>query len=286
MESVSELMEACEALARGAGATLRERWSKPRTVEHKGLIDLVTDADKASEEYLVTQVRQRFPAHSILAEESGAHEQQGASVVWVMDPLDGTTNYAHGFPHFNVSVAACTAARGPALAGCVMDPLRNEAFVVGKGLGAWLVTTQPNGQTTRTRLQVTPCDDLGKSLLATGFPYDRHRHADNNHPEHDALSLRSQGVRRPGAAALDLAYVAAGRLDGYWEAHLSPWDVAAGALLVLEAGGVVTGYDGVPFDGSQSAIISAGPRLHAALREAVLNTRRQRGFPDVPVARK
>jgi myo-inositol-1(or 4)-monophosphatase len=278
MTTTPDLVQACEALARGAGRILKEAFSRPRSVERKtGHNDMVTDADKASEAYLIAEVRRRFPGHAILAEESGSVDGHGGDVVWVMDPLDGTTNYAHGFPHFNVSVAAVPAGGGAALAGCVYDPLRDEAFLAGRGMGAWVTSGAVS-----TTLRVSRCPALQDALLATGFPYDKARHDDNNHAEHRAINVQVHGVRRAGAAALDLAYVAAGRLDGYWEAHLQPWDLAAGALLVLEAGGVVTGYQGQPFDGSQSAVVTAGPGLHAALLSAVNQARVLAGFPVEP----
>jgi myo-inositol-1(or 4)-monophosphatase len=272
-----DLMDACRELAQHAGLILSQRFTRPRTVEHKGTNDLVTDADRASEEWLIAEVARRFPGHAVLAEESGAHAGlDGASLIWVMDPLDGTTNYAHAFPHFCVSVAVCEPSMRP-LAGCVHDPMRQESFAGARGLGAWLHTSEGT-----RRMAVTGTQRIEDSLLATGFPYDRAEHADNNHAEHDAMSMVSHGVRRPGAAALDLAYVAAGRLDAYWEAHLKPWDVAAGALLVEEAGGVVTGYDGVPFDGRQSAVVSGGPLLQPRLRQALQVVREGQGFPTSP----
>ncbi|MBI5495948.1 MAG: inositol monophosphatase [Deltaproteobacteria bacterium] len=272
----ADLMETCAELAAGAGRILAELFMQPRTVHEKAHNDLVTDADRASESWLLAQVRRRHPDHAQLVEESGAFDLAGAPYTWVMDPLDGTTNYAHGFPHFNVSVAVCTPDALP-VAGAVADPMRDELFVAARGAGAWLRT--PGGA---RRLSVTSCAAVSTALLATGFPYDRAREPDNNHAEHDAMSCASHGVRRAGAAALDLAYVAAGRLDGYWEAHLKRWDLAAGALLVLEAGGVVTGYDGRPFDGKMSAVVTAGPRVHADLLAGIADVRRARGLPAAP----
>jgi len=277
MEDVQLLMEASVRFAEGAGAILQRKWTEPRTVEHKGVADLVTDADKASEKFLITEVQRAFPHHAILAEESGARGSTTAAITWVMDPLDGTTNYAHGFPHFNVSVAAC-GPDGRALAGCVFDPVRRETFAASVGQGAWLRTPSDAPQ----KLRVTRCARLEDALLITGFPYDRARHADNNHPEHDAFSLACHGVRRTGAAALDLAWVAAGRADGYWEAHLAPWDLAAGVLLVAEAGGTVSLYGGEPFTGRQSAVVTAGPALHPLMVERLAQVRTERGFPPAP----
>ncbi len=271
-------------LAVGAGAILRARFKQQRSIAHKEMAnDLVTDADRASEAWLVHEVEKAFPSHAILAEEGGAQGvPAGAPVVWIMDPLDGTTNYAHGFPHFCVSVAACTPAGLP-LAGAVMDPMRGELFHAARGRGAFLDEV-PSGRTA-LRLAVSGCPSLDVSLLATGFPYDRAHAQDNNHAEHDVLSLQTHGVRRPGAAALDLAYVACGRLDGYWEAQLKPWDLAAGALLVEEAGGVCTGYAGEAFDGSQSAVVTAGPLLHPPLLDALRTTRARLGYPATPPRR-
>lgn len=242
------------ALARGAGDILRGFFAGPLAVEHKGAVDLVTEADRAAEAYLLGEIRGRWPQQAILAEESGAHSGQGA-VQWYVDPLDGTTNFAHGLPHFSISLAFAEA--GEVRLGVVYDPLREEAFWAERGQGAWL-----GGQ----RLRVGEAAQLLDSLLVTGFPYDQATNPDNNLDYFTHLVVRSRGIRRLGSAALDLAYVAAGRMDGYWEIRLQPWDVAAGMLLVTEAGGVVTRLHGGPgVLEPPCSVLAANVGLHAML---------------------
>jgi myo-inositol-1(or 4)-monophosphatase len=234
MAGVEELSEACVEAVRRGGAVLAERFSRPRTIERKGSIDLVTDADRASEEAVVGFLRERFPAAGILAEESGEHAGAPRSELrFYVDPLDGTTNYAHGVPHFAVTVGV---ADGAGLAaGAVLDPVRGELFTVARGAGAFL------GE---HRLAVSACARLRDALLATGFAYDSHLDATYAMRVFGELTSRAQSIRRLGSAAIDLAYVAAGRFDAFWEERLHPWDVAAGILMVREAGGVVTDLDG------------------------------------------
>lgn len=193
-------------------------------------MDLVTQADRNSEKLIVASLREAFPDHSIVAEEGGG-VQQGDRFTWFVDPLDGTTNFAHGFPVFAVSMALQDS-QGLAV-GVVYDPLRDECFTAARGGGAAL-----NG----APIHVSDCPDLDHALLATGFPYDRRTVEDNNVTAFGTFLRRCQGVRRAGAAALDTAYVACGRLDGFWEMRLHAWDVAAGILILLEAGGNATGY--------------------------------------------
>lgn len=240
-------------LARRAGGLLREGYRRPKQIKHKGAIDLVTQTDLDSEQLLVEGVRAAFPQDSILAEEGGSSSPEGVRpdatartseqpegglvqddvFHWLIDPLDGTTNFAHALPFFSISVAVM---RGSQLEfGVVYDPLRDELFQASRGQGATL-NDQP--------LQVSAAQELSESLLVTGFPYDVRTNPDNNLDHYARLALRSRGVRRLGSAALDLAYVAAGRLDGYWELRLNPWDWAAGVLLVREAGGTVTTFAG------------------------------------------
>ncbi|HEV2527469.1 MAG TPA: inositol monophosphatase family protein [Thermomicrobiales bacterium] len=239
-----------------AGAILRGRLNEDRQVAYKGVIDLVTDADRASEELISGRIRTAFPDHGFLGEE-GTRGAEGADYSWVVDPLDGTTNYAHAYPHFAVSIALEHA--GQAVLGVVYDPMRDELFVAERGRGA-----EMNG----APIQVTTGDELLRSLLATGFPYDPSS-------RHEALAIWNrlmdacQGVRRDGAAALNLCWTAAGRLDGFYERHLKPWDMAAGGLIVAEAGGVVTNYAGDPFDLYGIEVIAAGPALHVSLRQAI-----------------
>lgn len=226
------ILKQVQTIAREAGAILREAYDKPGHIDYKGKVNLVTRADLASEEYIVNALRTAFPGYAQLAEESG--ETQGNNeYTWYIDPLDGTTNFAHGYPVFCVSVALSD--KQAPLLGVVYDPLRDECFSAVRDHGADL-----NG----SPLRVSAIPELSRALLATGFPYDRHDASDNNSVAHATFLRLAQGVRRGGSAALDLSYVACGRLDGYWEMRLNPWDVSVGLLLVREAGGRVTDYCG------------------------------------------
>jgi len=256
-------------LARDAGAELRLRFGRQVMVTLKSELDPVTDADQAVETLIRQGIQARFPTHAIQGEEQGEtgavepHVRARAGVRWIIDPLDGTVNFAHSFPHFAVSIGVADAQA--VQVGVVYDPMRDELFTARRGHAAWL-----NG----VRLAVSGTTALQRALLATGFPYDRRHNADNNHREFVALNLASQGVRRAGSAALDLAYVASGRLDGYWEQRLGPWDVAAGSLLVECAGGTLSTYDGTPFDGFGHQIVTSNGHLHAAILAELASVRR------------
>jgi myo-inositol-1(or 4)-monophosphatase len=219
--------------ARAAGAILREGYGQQHQISRKGRIDLVTAYDHRSEAYLLERIRASFPGDSIHAEESGLFE--GGDARWFIDPLDGTTNYAHGIPAFSVSLAY--AVRGSVLLGVVYDPMRDECFTAGRGHGAWLGSR---------RLRVSGASEFPHSLLVTGFPYEVGPDGRDNLRHFAHFTRLTQGVRRMGSAALDLCYVAAGRFDGYWELTLKPWDMAAGGLLVEEAGGRISRIDGSP----------------------------------------
>ena len=219
------------ALCREAGRIGLERWGKPLQITRKGEVDLVTDVDLELQEVIRGGIARRFPEHIVLSEEG--EQQQGAQeaeYLWLVDPLDGTTNYVHGHPCFCVSVAL--AHRGEVVLGCVYDPLRNELFYAAKGERATL-----NG----AQITVSRTGNLISALLSTGFPYQRATLSDSNVTYLGKLINKIQGVRRSGSLALDLAYVAAGRLDGHWEFHVKPWDTAAGGLIVQEAGGRISG---------------------------------------------
>lgn len=246
------LLEAAVQAARLAGDVLSEKFGGKRTIEQKGLIDLVTDADKAAEEAALGHIRRTFPDHAILAEEEGA---SGSSTTrWIVDPLDGTTNYAHGIPHFAVSVAC--EIDGRIQVAAILDPMREELFTASRGGGAFL-----NGE----RIRVTDEHRLDHAVLATGFPYwVQERPAEVLALFGDFLA-RARGIRRFGAAALDLAWVAAGRYDGFFELKLKPWDVAAGMLLVEEAGGNVSDFQGAPVDFANGDILAGNPALHRAM---------------------
>ncbi|NJL94359.1 MAG: inositol monophosphatase [Anaerolineae bacterium] len=231
---LQEILAKVEPMARQAGAILKEHFGKPEAHTKKGDVDLLSEADKASEAYLLAVLKEAFSAYAVIGEEgSDYHPGAGApDYYWYIDPLDGTTNFVHGLPHFSVSIALAGIDRRPVL-GVVYDPLRDECFTAYQGGGAFL-----NGQP----LRVSQAEKLVDSLVVTGFPYDRRTSPENNLKAFNAMLLRAQGVRRIGSAALDLAYVAAGRLDGYWEMKLHMWDCYAGIVLVQEAGGRVTDY--------------------------------------------
>lgn len=250
---LEELLFTAESGARRSGAVLAERFEQQRTVEFKGGIDLVTDADHASERELLGYLRSRHPSHSILSEEAGA--SSGDPIRWIVDPLDGTTNYSHRVAHFAVSVAV----EGPdgLLAGAVYDPLRDELFSAAKGHGAHL-----NGKP----IKASDVDSLEYALLCTGFPYDVREKPQAPVGLFTRFIMRAQGIRRFGSAALDLAYVAAGRFDGFFEFGLKAWDVAAGALLVSEAGGVITCIDGSPLNLQRGDLMASNRPIQPTLR--------------------
>jgi myo-inositol-1(or 4)-monophosphatase len=256
-DGAEELRAAAMELARAAGAILLEGYGRIHAPERKGRIDLVTDFDRRSEALLLGEIQRRFPGHSILAEESGVHDAAG-SVRWIVDPLDGTTNFAHNYPFFAVSIAAESA--GHLVAGAVFDPVRDELFSAALGRGAAL-----NGMS----LRVSAIEHIEDALLVTGFPYDVRERPEASLVPFRAFLTRAQGVRRDGSAALNLCYLAAGRFDGFWERDLSPWDMAAGVLIVREAGGRVTDFDLRAFDLSARRILATNGPLHEAMSEVL-----------------
>jgi myo-inositol-1(or 4)-monophosphatase len=246
--------------AREAGKILADKFGRALRVTNKGDIDLVTEADIAAERLIVERIRSHHPRHAILTEESGdvvSLGDAGSEYKWVIDPLDGTTNYAHGYPVFCVSVAL--EHEGRVVLGVVYDPTRDELFAAERGQGATL-----NGRS----LRVSETDELNGALLCTGFPYDVRDRGDFARHFRNFI-MRAQSVRRDGAAALDLAYVAAGRFDAFYEEGLRPWDVAAGVLLVEEAGGRVTHYDGSPFNIYTPPIAASNGLIHEAMLEVL-----------------
>jgi myo-inositol-1(or 4)-monophosphatase len=257
-ESPEVLRTAACAFAREAGAVLLEGHGRVHAPEKKGRIDLVTEYDRRSEAVLLGRIRERFPSHAIVAEESGAHAGAPGAVRWFCDPLDGTTNYAHNYPFFCVSIGV--EAGGEMVAAAVHDPVRDEMFSASRGGGATL-NERP--------IRVSGATALEDALLVTGFPYDVRESPERHLPLFREFLLRAQGVRRDGSAALNLAYLAMGRFDGMWEGNLSPWDVAAGSLLVREAGGSVTGYAGEPFRLDGRRLVAANPALLERLLEVV-----------------
>lgn len=247
---MSENGEFAISIARRAGLLLKDHFKEKHQVDYKGEIDLVTEADRMSEQLLMAEIRKRFPEHGILSEEAAAVETP-SRYRWVIDPLDGTTNYAHGFPLFCVSIAL--EKDGQIITGVIYNPISEELFVAGKGTGAFL-----NG----SRLSVSGTREIAGSLLATGFPYDIRRDPDNNINYFSEMALKAQAIRRAGSAALDLAYTAAGRFDGFWELKLHPWDTAAGWLLVSEAGGVVTDISGSGYRLDAPSILASNGQIH------------------------
>ena len=242
--------------ARDAGLVLAERFGRAALqISNKGDIDIVTESDLASERLIIEHIRSHYPRHAILSEEAGAstHDADEGEYKWIVDPLDGTTNYAHGYPCFCVSIALERA--GEVILGAVYDPMRDEMFAAERGQGATL-----NGR----RIRVSETDDLNRALLCTGFPYDV-RERDQFVRHFSNFIMHAQAVRRDGAAALDLAYVACGRFEGFWEEGLRPWDVAAGKLLVEEAGGRVTRNDGTPFDIYTPPVLASNGLVHAEM---------------------
>lgn len=229
-------MSAAWNAASAAGAHILEHWQKPKEIAYKGAIDLVTTVDRESERLIVDVLQRAFPDHSILAEEGTDRRQPSNPYLWLIDPLDGTTNFAHGYPQFCVSLALQY--KSEVILGLVYDPVHDECFRAIRGFGATL-NDQP--------IAISQSAELDKSLLATGFPYDHRDFADFYLGYFRAFMIRCQGIRRGGSAALDLCYLAAGRLDGFWELKLKPWDTAAGALIVTEAGGLLSDFSGNPF---------------------------------------
>ena len=245
-----------ERLAREAGAILRDGYNKDHTVQYKGVIDLVTETDHASEAFLLGEIKAKFPGGHILAEESGEIEGSNTDL-WYIDPLDGTVNYAHHIPIFCVSIGF--ASNGVLTLAAVYDPMRDEMFTAEKGKGAFL-----NGK----RIHVSDVTELQKSLLVTGFPYDTWNTELDNFKYFERLGKKTQGVRRLGSAALDACYVGAGRFDGFWEFKLKAWDVAAAGLIAAEAGATVTAIDGSPdFLAPPLTILATTPGIYEQLKE-------------------
>ncbi len=248
-------------ISREAGATLKDFFASGVETEYKGDVDLVTVADRTVEKLIRGRLGEAFPEHGIYGEE-GTRERLEGEYRWYVDPLDGTTNFAHGFPQFCVSMGLehrpkgiAPEADGALVGAVIFDPMRDELYTAERGGGAWL-----NGR----RIKVSSTPMLAESLVATGFP-SRKRHANPNVHFYHEFTLRSHGVRRAGSAALDLAYVAAGRMEAFWEFNLNPWDTAAGILLVTEAGGKVTGFTGEPYKLDSREILASNGLIHDEL---------------------
>ena len=249
-----EELNVAESGAREAGRVMMKALGRKHHIMKKGEIDLVTEADLEAEQVILEAVHRAYPSDNILSEERGK-DKQGSSRTWLVDPLDGTTNFAHGFPFFAASVAL--ELEGRVVLGVVHNPFLNETFTASEGQGAFLDGTPM--RTSRTA-------SLNESLLATGFPYDVHERHKEVLRLFEAMLVRAQGVRRPGAATLDLCYVASGRFDGFWEEGLKPWDTAAGAVIVQEAGGRVSRFSGKPYSPYESTILAANPAIYEDMR--------------------
>lgn len=241
--------------AREAGAILQDFARRGFQIENKGRINLVTEADIAAEKHIIDVIKSSYPTHRILAEESGAQALSDLAIdsdyCWVIDPLDGTTNFSHGLPVYAVSIGI--EYKGAMIAGAIYDPSIDEMYAAERGSGATL-----NGN----KIQVSDVDKLEKALLVTGFPYDIKERLDEYLPTLGKFLARAQGIRRLGAAAIDMCYVAAGRLDAFWEDGLNPWDSAAGWVIVEEAGGRITNLDGSPYDNYKGKLLCTNGKIH------------------------
>ena len=275
-----EWADRASEIALQAGARLREFYATGVATEYKGDVDLVTVADRTVEAFLHDALMRAFPSHGMYGEER-TRDRLDAEYRWYIDPLDGTTNFAHGFPHFAVSMGLehrpeglAEEKDGPIVCGIIYDPMRDELFVAERGKGAFL-----NGKA----IHVSSVPELGEALIATGFP-SRKRHDNPNIHFYQEFTLRSHGVRRAGSAALDLAYTACGRIDAYWEFNLNPWDTAAGFLLVEEAGGMVTGFDGSYRRLESKEILASNQHLHHELLGFFADIFAGRGLSPLPSA--
>ena len=267
-------LPAMTAIAREAGTLLMEFFRRGLKIEYKGDADLVTAADRASEVLIRERIAKQFPAHDVLGEEQGLNDR-GGEYRWYVDPLDGTTNFAHGYPVFCVSMALehRSAARAQRIAGVVYDPTRDELFTAEVGQGAQL-----NGKA----IHASKTAQLKECLVATGFPSHK-RHKNPNIHFYHQITLRTHGVRRAGSAALDLCNVASGRFDGFWEFNLNPWDTAAGVLIVEEAGGKVSRFDGSEFAIDSRETLASNGLVHAALLHEFAEIFAGRGLDPLPV---
>jgi myo-inositol-1(or 4)-monophosphatase len=265
-----DLISSMEAMAREAGSLLMDYFRQRVKIEYKGDVDLVTVADRKSEALIIERIRGRFPSHDVMGEE-GTRIETGSEYKWYVDPLDGTTNFAHGYPVFCVSLAVERSSQR--IAGVIYDPTRDEMFTAERDGGARL-----NG----VPIHVSATSNLGECLLGTGFPSHK-RHKNPNIHFYHQLTLRTHGVRRAGSAALDLCNVAAGRYDGFWEFNLNPWDTAAGVLIVEEAGGQVTDFSGGPFEIASHETLASNGLVHGALLhefQEIFAGRESEGLPS------
>lgn len=258
MSLQDQMTESAVEFCRKAGDILLAGFRSESTIiSYKSRTDIVTNVDNESEEYIVSAIREKFSGHTIVAEE-GRGGESGGDFIWYVDPLDATNNFAHGIPFFCVSIGVYSRISGEVICGAVFDPCHNEMFHASRGNGAFC-----NG----VRINVSETSDIGTALIATGFPYAKHDMERNNLREFSRFLPGIQCIRRMGSAALDLCYVAAGRMDGYWEPLLKPWDTAAGSLIVREAGGKVSKYDGSGYDPEYPQILASNGLLHGRMVE-------------------
>ncbi|RKY87721.1 inositol monophosphatase [candidate division KSB1 bacterium] len=260
METEKEkFLEVAFYAAEEAGKILMKNYGKKTKITLKGEINIVTDVDIKSEKSIINIIKREYPSHNFLSEESTS-EKVESEYLWIIDPLDGTTNYSHAYPHFCVSIALAISSKVEI--GVVFDPVRKERFHSVRGKGAFL-----NGRL----IKPSQNSSLNSSLIATGFPYDLREDSKNNIAIHDHLLLRALAVRRSGSAALDLCYVASGRLDGFWELKLSPWDVAAGGLIIEEAGGKITDFSDRAYSIYTSEILATNSLIHEEMRLEIIS---------------
>jgi myo-inositol-1(or 4)-monophosphatase len=248
-------LEVAIAAAREAGAVLRAEFDRPKQISYKGEVDIVTESDRRSEALVVARLRSHFPSHAIVAEEGGGRATQGATYCWHVDPLDGTTNFAHGYPCFAVSIGLLE--EGRPLVAAVLNPIADELFTASRGEGAYL---------NEKRIEVSQVKKLAESLVCTGFPPRNRRHIANMNYYWE-FTQRSHGVRRDGSAALDMCSVACGRFDAFWEFGLNSWDTAAGMLLVTEAGGTVTDLSGQPYHPGDREMLASNGHIHSEMQQ-------------------
>ena len=260
MEKINEYKGFIENLAKDAGIFLKQRIGKIEKVSYKGRINLVTDVDNKCECLILKRIKKAYPDHRILSEESGRSGANKSGYLWLIDPLDGTTNYVHGFNFFCVSIALMK--DDVLIAGAVYDPMRDELFSAAKDAGAFL---------NRKRIKVSGVSKLDKALLTTGFPYRLGKAMQQNINNFIKFMMKSQAVRRPGSAALDLCYVASGRFDGFWEMELHPWDTAAGVLIVKEAGGEISNFKNELYTPFMNQILATNKCLHKKMLDILKN---------------
>ncbi len=264
LNEIDDLTKTAIQAARLGGAILQDYAKKGFTVHSKGeTINLVTEADLHSEKAIIQSIRTIFPEHQILSEEQGLQDIPKHPIKWIIDPLDGTVNFAHGFPMYNVSIGV--EYQGTCVIGVIYDPTRDELFLGQQGRGATL-----NG----TPIHVSGTHKIAEALLVTGFAYDIHTATDTNLKEFCAFTVRAGGMRRTGTAAIDLCYIACGRLDGFWELQLSPWDTAAGKVIVEEAGGKVTDYAGGPYSIYGKTILATNGHIHQEMVDVLHQQRK------------